>query len=201
MRLRLVAVAGCVAVLVALAFVLVDAEPRQAGSNYVPEFAEALTLRGTDQHCQAKQTVPKDAAALRLLIGTYGRPAPRVDVRVDADGERLSSGRLPEGVPQGHVVIAVTPVERTTPGVTVCVHVQASKGRRTVLYGTLGQVRFEWLREGRESWFELLPTVVHRFSLGKANPVGEWLLLVAGLLLALAAGAALRLGIRELRGA
>jgi len=199
MRVSLVAGAGCVAVLIALAFVLASSERRQAGSNYVPEFAEVLTLRGAGEHCQLEQIVPKGAAALRLLIGTYGRPAPPLSVRVAAGGSPLSTGRLPDGRSQGHVVIELEPVDRTTPGATVCIRANAPEGRRTVLHGTLGQVRFEWLREGRESWYEVLPTIVHRFALGKANPVGGWLLPVAGLLVLLAAGAALRLATRELR--
>lgn len=194
-----VAVAGGVAVLVVLALVLGDSERRQAGSNYVPEFAEALTLTGTEEHCQGRQVVPKDAAALRLLIGTYGRPSPTLRVRVRADGSPVSRGELPAGGPEGHVVVGVTPVDRTISGAIVCVSVQAPKSRRTVLYGTLGEVRFEWLREGRESWFELLPTVVHRFALGRANPIGGWLLPFAALLLALSGALALRLMLRELR--
>ncbi len=199
MRITLVAVAGGVAALIALALVLGDSERRQAGSNYVPEYAEALTLRGTDQHCQSQEIVPKGTGALRLLIGAYGRPTPPLSVRVDAAGGPLTGGRLAKGRSEGHVVVDLTPVEKTTPNATVCIRARASKGQRTVLYGTLGKVRFEWLRNGRESWFELLPTIAHRFSLGKANPVGGWLLAVAGLLLLLAAGAALRLATRELR--
>jgi hypothetical protein len=80
----------------------------------------------------------------------------------------------------------------------VCIRAEEPVGRRTVLHGALGRVRLEWLREGRESWFSLLPTVVDRFSLGKANPFGAGLIWVALLLALCAATAAVRLALREL---
>jgi hypothetical protein len=58
-------------------------------------------------------------------------------------------------------------------------------------------VRLAWLRPGSESRLALLPTVAHRFGLGKLNPFGPWLLAVAGLLMALAWFLALRLVVRE----
>ena len=74
-----------------------------------------------------------------------------------------------------------------------------AEGRRTVLYGMPGQVRFEWLRAGEESWLELLPTVAHRFGLGKPFLSGAWVLGLAAVLLAAAWAVALRTTVRELR--
>lgn len=201
MRIPLVLGAGVLAVLVAVGVVLAGSGQRQAGSNYVPEFGQALTIKGPGERCQAGQIIPGDTAALRLLLGTFNRPGPPLEVTVRADGKLLTSGRLPASrtPPTEHVVVPLEPVEQTTPNATVCVTVRAEEDRRTVLYGTLGQVRFEWLRDGRESWVELLPTVLHRFALGKANPVGLWLLPVAALLLLLSIGVALSLAARELR--
>lgn len=199
MRVGLALAAGFAVVLVALGFVLADTERRQAGSNYVPEFAEAVKLEGRGRHCEREQIVPKDAAALRLLVGTYERPTPALDVSVRAGGATLSSGGLPAGRREGHLLIPLERVERTTSGAVVCIRVSGERGRKTVLYGTLGSVRLEWLREEPESWVELMPTLVHRFSLAKANPVGEWLLPLTALLLLAAWVAAIRTLTRELR--
>ena len=200
MRIPLVLGAGLVAALVAVGLVLSDSAQRQAGSNYVPERERARTIEGAGGYCQRDQDIPADTAALRLLLGTFEGPRPAVDVVVRAAGRRLTSGRIPADPvpPTEHQVVPLEPVARSTPNAIVCLRVRAGKGRRTVLYGTLGQVRFEWLRAGQESWIELLPTIVHRFALGKANPVGAWLLAVALVLLALATGAALRVAAREL---
>jgi hypothetical protein len=59
-------------------------------------------------------------------------------------------------------------------------------GRRTVLYGAAGRVRLEWERGGDESWLAIVPTVAHRFGLGKPNAFGS-VLLVLALLLVVAA--------------
>ena len=98
-----------------------------------------------------------------------------------AAGETITDGSLPFGQREGHVRIPVRPVENTRGALRVCVSV-AGQGR-TVLYGAGGRLRFEWLRDGQESWFALLPEVAHRFGLGKANPFGGFLIVVAGLIL------------------
>jgi hypothetical protein len=70
-------------------------------------------------------------------------------------------------------------------------------GGRTVLYGAAGRVRLEWLRPGSESWLEVLPTVAHRFALGRWNPAGTLLLPALALLLVAAWIGAARLVLRE----
>jgi hypothetical protein len=67
-----------------------------------------------------------------------------------------------------------------------------------VLYGTVDRVRLEWLREGRESWLDIVPAVAHRFGLGKPFMSGPGLLLLTVALLALAWVVALRLIAREM---
>jgi hypothetical protein len=186
-------------VAIAVVLVLLDSAPRQAGSNYVPEFGPVVTIEGRGEYCQEGEIVPGDAAALRLLVGTYREPTPPVAVTIRREGRQVSRGALPGGREEGHQVIPVTTVEDTTAGATVCVRVgEAGEGRRTVLFGTLEQVRFEWLRPGSESWLEVLPTIAHRFGLGKPLVSGWWLLAGALLLLAAAWAMALRLLVREL---
>jgi hypothetical protein len=199
MRIGAVLAAGLVAVAVGLALVLIDTAPRQAGTNYVPEAAEALTLAGRDAtHCQPDQVIPADAAALRILIGTAGRPSPELSVTVRAGGETITRGTLPAGQPEGRVIIPVEPVAEDVVPAEVCIRARSPGERRTVLYGGTAQVRLEWLREGEESWIDLLGTVAHRFGLGKPFLSGGWVLLLAAGLLALAWILSLRLALREL---
>jgi hypothetical protein len=192
---RAVLAAGALVVAVVLAVVLIDGSPRQAGSNYVAELEEAQKLRGGGEVCQRGQVIPRDAAALRLLIGTYGRPAPAIEVEVRGPGGPVTSGRRPAGGPEGHIVIPLERVERTVGGATACVRV-AGPGR-TVLYGQAGGVRLEYLRPDDESWLAIVPTIAHRFGLARANAIGPWLLVAAGLLLAAAWFVAVRTILRE----
>jgi hypothetical protein len=93
------------------------------------------------------------------------------------------------------VDIPIRQFDRLMPGLRVCVF--AGAGGRTVLYGSAGQVRFEWLRPGSESWLELFPTIAHRFGLGRWNPLGSLLLPAVALLLLAAWAATARLVLRE----
>ena len=77
--------------------VLLDTAPRQAGTNSVPESGEALTIEGNGSHCQGDQVIPADAASLRLLLGTFERPTPELDVSVRARGETIASGSAAGG--------------------------------------------------------------------------------------------------------
>jgi hypothetical protein len=193
---RAVVAAGFALLLVALAVTLLHSAPRSAGSNFVDEHEEVTKLRGPDRLCQAGETLPADTAALRLLIGTYGRPAPALRVVARGRGGRIvTSGERRAGGPDGHVDIPIRQVDRLTPGLRVCVF--AGAGGRTVLYGSAGQVRFEWLRPGSESWLELFPTIAHRFGLGRWNPLDSLLLPAVALLLLAAWAATARLVLRE----
>jgi hypothetical protein len=199
MSVRAVLAAGFALLLAALILTLSHAEPRQAGANHVPEIEEVAKRRGDWRHCQSGEVVPKDAASLRLLIGTYGRPTPELRVVARGrGGEVVTAGKLRAGRSEGHVDIPVRRVEETEGGVRVCGSV-SGRGR-TVLYGAAGRLRLDWYREGSESWFALLPTIAHRFGLARANPIGALLLLLAGLILLAGWVATVRLVLRELSG-
>ena len=181
MGVRAVLVAGFVLLVVALAVTLAGSAPREAGSNHVAESEQVALLRGNAQHCQDGELIPKDASALRLLVGAYGRPVPglRVTART-ADGTLVTAGGLPAGRREGHVDLPVRTTSQARAGTRVCIDVAGSG--RTVLYGAGGALSLRWLRGGSESWLELLPTVAHRFGLAKWNPVGSALLAFAALL-------------------
>jgi hypothetical protein len=198
-RVKAVLAAGLLVVVVALVVVLLDSKTRQAGSNYVAEAGPTVTLGRQDRHCEFEQVVPKDAAGLRVLLGTFERPSPPLEVSITTAGGEISNGRLAGGGPDGEVVVPIERVRNLNPNATVCIKAEGlSAKRRLVLYGNGTRVRFEWVRPGRERWFDVLPTVAHRFGLGKPFVSGGWVLVAAGLLLAAAWALALRLATREL---
>jgi hypothetical protein len=188
---------GFALLLVALAVVLAQSAPRSSGTNLVPELGEVAKLRGPDKLCQEGEAVPADTGAVRLLIGTYGRPAPALRMVARLPGGRiLTRGGEPAGGPEGHVDIPVRKIEEAARSVRVCLFVGA--GGPVVLYGADGRVHYEWLRPGSESWLELLPTIAHRFALGRSNVLGPLLLPALALVLAAAWFGAARLVLREL---
>jgi 4-amino-4-deoxy-L-arabinose transferase-like glycosyltransferase len=179
---RAVLAGGFAVLVVALAVTLLQSAPRSAGSNLVPEQEEVAKLRAPARHCQDGEILPADTGALRFLIGTYGEPAPPIGVRVTRpNGTLLTSGRLPGGGPEGHVDIPMREVDSMQGNLRVCLSIGG--GDRVVLYGAAGRVRFEWMRPDSESWLGLFPTIAHRFSLGRWNPLGTLLLPVLALLL------------------
>jgi len=193
---RVVLAAGFVLLAGALVVTLGHSAPRSAGSNQVPETEEVVKLRRAARHCQGDEIVPGGAAAMRLLVGTYGRPAPRIDVAVrGSGGQTLTSGAREPGAPEGNVEIPVRGVGKTSAGNRVCISV--SGHGRAVLYGSGGRVHIEWMRSGSESWFELMPVIAHRFGLAKANLLGSLLLPFAALILLAAWIGAARLVLRE----
>jgi hypothetical protein len=197
-RLGLVLAAGIALLGIAVAVALAESESRRAGSNYAPLFGPAAELKGRGEHCQDEGLVPADAAMVRMLVGTDSRPTPafRVTVR-EADGTLLSAGRVPGGGEQGVVEVPLDrAIQRTRGGVVVCLATGPTK--RTVFFGAPGRVRFEWFRPGEESWLELVPTLAHRFGLGKGISIGDWLLVLVALLVLASWVLALRLLTREL---
>ena len=148
--------------------------------------------------CQRGTPLPADTDRVRILLGTNGRPTPRVEVTATSDGRRVLSGSLAAGRSQGHVVVPLAPVNRVARTARVCVRIERQRARpscsgRTASCGSSG------CGPGSETWLDRLPTVARRFGYGKANAFGSWLLPIAGLVLVLAWLLAGRLLLRELR--
>ena len=195
MRVKVVIGTGLALVAGLVLVLLLLPGERRAGSNYVPEYGPVTELRGQDTHCETSQLIPADTAGLNLLVGTYGRPTPRIDVTVTAPGQGVvTRGVLPAGRREGRVVVPVRRVEQAVNGADVCIR---TGGRRTVLYGRAQNVRLAWLRPGSESRLSFLPTIAHRIGLAKLNPLGSWLLPFIVLVLAAAWFVALRTVVRE----
>jgi hypothetical protein len=189
--------AGSLILIAALALVLTDSKQRESGSNNVAELEPVAEIQGSGMRCQRRAPLPADTAAVRILLGTYGAPTPDLEVTATSAGRPIASGILPGGGREGHVDVPLAPVVHQPRTARVCVRIEGDG--RTVLYGSSGIVRLEWLRPGRETWLDLAPAVARRFGYGKANAFGAWLLPIAGLVLALAWLLAARILVRELR--
>ena len=189
---RWVAAAGIAAIAVAFVAILFTSVPRRSGTDLTPNGAFVAGIRAGAQTCQGGELLPADTAAVQMTIGTYGAPGPPIAVTFTSEtGLPVASGRLAGGWKQGIVRIPITPTRQATTNVRVCLRNEAARGTRgqIALAGDLpdpgytmnvagrsvpGRLRYDYLRPGSESWWELLPTIVHRFSLGKSDAVRHW---------------------------
>lgn len=201
---RWVAALGVFAVVAALAIALLQRGERLSGTNLAPDEAFVVNVKAGQEACQGEELLPADTAAVRVAIETFGHPGPPLGVLVRSAGGRvLTSGSLPAGWREGAVRVPVDRVRVPAANATVCLRDrEAASGHREIALGGTGfaegfsvqlagrsilsaRLRYEYLRPGRESWYELLPAIVHRFSLAKAQFLRHWEW-VAALLLVLA---------------
>jgi len=210
---RRVLACGLLAIVAAFALLLLHREPRRSGSDTTPyATGAAAVLNVGERTCQGQELLPADTAALRMTIHTYGKPGARLSVSVTGPhGAPLTTGGLPAGWRQGVVRIPVTHVSTTTAGATVCLRDEgpspvALAGDSRDQFHTMqvdgrtvedGQLRYEYMRPGSESWLQLLPTVVYRFSLGKSGLVRHWAWAAALVLMLFAVTMAIRTILRE----
>lgn len=199
-------------VLGTLAIELSGQASRIASTNHVNplEFSAAMPAGGT--LCQPGVQLASDAASFKILIGTYGRPVPAAaSTFTDAQGRLIASGHIPAGRAQGYVTLPLSYPHGPSTGGTLCIRFAGHE--KLVIGGepayaspateqingqpAAGVIDIVFLRPGRESWWELLPTLAYRFGLGKSSLFGDWTLPCATLLLAAAWLLALRLLTRE----
>jgi hypothetical protein len=205
-----------VALVLALGAVVVDmsgSAPRTAGSNHISAAVFAATVPPRGELCEPVLPPPSDAARVQLLIGTFGHPVPALDLRyLDASGTTVAHGHLVAGAVEGVVTLPLSQARGAGGATRACLRVQGSS--KTALGGEGGPassdseivdgvpqgglVSLVYLRSGSESWWQLLPTLGHRFGLGKASFFGEWTLPVLVLALAGVWFGATRLLLREL---
>jgi hypothetical protein len=200
-------------VLAVLALELSGAAPRSAGSDHNNPAVFAATVPGGGTLCQPIVPLPQDVARTQLLIGTYGHPVPALQLSFSgADGQAVAAGSWTAGGKEGTIII---PVQRLRSGVAAsfCLHVGGHSGvalggeggpigaSSEVVDGQpqAGRVSLLYLRAGSESWWQLLPSLDHRFGLGKASLFGDWTLPVIALMLLGVWIAAMRLLLRTFR--
>ncbi len=189
---RVVVGVGVLVIVAFFAVLLTQRGWRISGTDMTPDREPVALLGGGQQACEGQETLPGDTAALQLEIEVSGAGPPLSATITGRDGATLARGRLAPGWHGGAVRIPVTHVSTTTEGVRVCVRDDApSHGGRTIDLGgqsyDLGlnsevagkldenmRIRIDYLRPRRESWFQLAPTIVGRFSLGKSDLLRHW---------------------------
>ncbi|HEX4467879.1 MAG TPA: hypothetical protein VH025_11890 [Solirubrobacteraceae bacterium] len=183
--------------------VLAQTEQRRSGADMTPFGAFVAVLKPGERACQGAELLPADTSDVRMTFGTYGHPGVPMSVVFRAPGGReLTSGTLRPPWREGLVAIPVTHVAHATENASVCVRNEG--GSPVAIAGAVpdpgftmkvgsktidGRLRYEYLRPGRESWFSLLPTVVHRSTLAKSGLIRHWAW--AGALLLMLAAVAL----------
>ena len=197
-----VVVAGVPAFLVAACVVLTHSSERLSGTNLAPNGAYIQGLAPGQQACQGEELLPADTAALRMTIGTYGKPGPALTVSFTGpEGRLLTSGGLKRGWHEGVVRIPVGRVSVARAQTRFCLRDgdepialsgdSPDPGFKLQIAGRTienQRMRIDYMRPGSESWFELAPAIVHRFGVAKAGWVRgwAWLAAVASMLAAVA---------------
>ncbi len=207
-RTRTALAGALLALVIALVVVGARRQPQIASTDRVPNYTFVTEVFAGQQLCQAKEIVPAGTAALRMTIGTYGKPGPPLAIAVTAPvpgapARRITSGDLAEGWRQGVISLPVSHVAQTHAPATVCI---ANRGAWPVAiagttppahYGfadTLNgqalpsEVRIDYMLPGHPSWFSMLGTLAQRMTFGKGTYVG-WMAWIAPLLLMLALAA------------
>ncbi len=198
MRVRVVLAVALALVAGALVLDMSGRAPRMAGTDHTSPVGFVATLHSGQELCQPGMVLPGDTQRVQVLVGTYGPPVPELTTRFLGSGSRLlAEGRLPAGAAQGDVTIPISYLQGGSVGGTLCIAVKG--GKKTVLGGNAftagpdseqiagapqpGRITVLYLRPGRESWWQLLPTLSRRFGLGKASFFGDWTLAAAALAL------------------
>jgi hypothetical protein len=209
-----VTLAGALAVVVlVLVLVLGDRDVHLAGTNNVFDRFPVAALEPGDELCERNETVPADAASVRLSVEPGTSAGGPLRVRVLDEGRVVSRGEREGGWSGDSVEVPIAAVPRTLAGAEVCV---ANGGDATLTlrgYGIeparLGfrlngeqvdrQVRLAYLRAEPESWWSMAGVVAHRLGMGRGELFGGWIAFawVAGLLAM--AVLVVRLVLREVR--
>ena len=213
---RVVVAAALVVVAVAVALALGRSTAPYAGSDHIVPAVFAAAVPPGGSVCQVNPYLPPGAAAAQVVLGSYGRPIPPLEIAfTDAAGARVAAGRL-LGAREGTARIPIAPVPDAAAAaraVKVCLTVAGpatsvlvggvgippdptdetidgvpTGGRISIIYPAAG---------GPTAWWSRLATIDDRFGLGKAAFFGGGWTLPACVVALLAAWAlAVRLLVR-----
>jgi hypothetical protein len=202
---------GFALVVLALVVVLSGSPQVLAGSNGIEPLGNVLTMvPGGGSACQAGETLPAGASAIRLSLGATA--GPRVAVAVRAGGRIVAHGVSAPGWLGNVVTIPIAPVAHTVRDATVCfafagaderisffgLPTAASSAARSGRGALPGRVAVEYVHSGSSSWWSRAVAVARRMGLGRAW-AGTWVALFVGALMAAAIVAASWSLIRDLR--
>jgi hypothetical protein len=202
---------GLAAIVAVLVVVLLQQAQRRSGTDLTPNGAFVAAIGTGQSICETGELLPADTSALRVTATSYGKSTPSLHVTFTGPGERLvSSGSVSAGWREGVVQIPITHVSHALEDTRACLRnngpvpialagAAPDPGFGMTVAGKPfeGRIRYDFMRPGRESWFELLPTIVYRSTLAKAGFLRHWAWAAALVLMLLAIGFAARIVIRE----
>jgi hypothetical protein len=192
-------------VLLAAVLVLFSQDGRRlAGGNNVFERFTNIGLQAGQTACDRREVVPAGTGWVRLSVDRSGAGAALAMTVRDGAGRTLGRGTLAAGWAGAHVDVPVDRIARTVPDAQVCVTPRGPLALRG--YGAIddregvaidGQptretIRLSYLRAGEETWWSVIPAIVHRMGIARGRVFdgawmfGAWLaaLLAAGALAA-----------------
>lgn len=175
-----------------LAIVLSSSEHRLAATNAeVRRSGVQLRLLVGARRCQT-QDVPADADAVRLFLDPFVFSSGPLEVTVAKGGRIVTRGQAASASPAGPLVFGLGPaLDGEVLAARVCVaNVGATPveldGNRTPPGGSAlsdlfageelapDDIRLDFLRSGKESWWAFAPTLAERVGLRKASFFGTW---------------------------
>jgi hypothetical protein len=184
---RTLAVGLALLVLLVLALIVVlQREPRRAGTNMTPLSSVAIALAAGQELCEPGELVPADTAGLRVIVRSSGPTGP-LRARVLGPGGVVARGSLAAGWRPEQVTVPLSRVGTATSNAIVCLR---NGGSSQLLFGGAlpdppytytvagqeqsGRLRIDYMRPGRESWLGLLTPLTYRFSLGRSPLTRSW---------------------------
>lgn len=209
MRIRVALGVGLA--LIALAFVVALAHtPLTVAQKGVATESTLVSTTKPAAACQARETLPRDTAALRLsLTSALG---PRVTMKVLSGSRVIAHGTTPPGWSDASVTVPVQPLSHTVVPVKVCFAMTQMNGK-IAMRGTrtspavairspegplAGRMGIEYLRPGSDSWWSQVGAIARRLGLGRAAS-GTWNALLVLVLVASVITLSSWLVVKELR--
>jgi hypothetical protein len=221
-NVKITLAAGLVLMAAVAAIVLTRAPPSVVGADGPPPDTRLGLTTGDSTICQADETVPQGASAIRLsVVAFYGA---NVHVTAYSGSQPLTEGSRGPNWTGASVTVPVRRVSSAFSDVTLCVALGPNSepllltGRATpaqyaavVLRGheptsairanagevLSGRMTVEYLATGNRSWWSRALSVARHLGLGHFVS-GTWLALLAAALVAAVGLLAMRLTLREL---
>jgi len=200
---RIALAAGLAVTAVALGIVLSRSPLAVAGSNGVPANLAVAHFGTSQTSCQAGGTLPQGTTAIRVSLSA--NIGPQVNLEVLSGATIVTTGERDAGWGVDETVtVPVRRVATTVGDARVCVTtgpvvepLQINGTRERTPDGEVVLLRMEYLHPGSASWLSLIPSVARRMGLAHA-PAGTWVAYMLVVLMAIVAGVASRLVMREL---
>jgi hypothetical protein len=202
---------GLALVAAALLVVLSRSDQRVAATNSsVVASGRALKVSPLHVRCSHVRYIPDGAAGVRVYAGTLGRRGSPLRITVSRAGRPVTGTTIPGGYRTEPLSGRMPAVPRDLDGATVCLrnlgpNLVQFAGNTTSYNKAAGQtagredIRFDFLRSGRESWWQMSGTVAARFSRVKPAWMGAWTMWAALAALGLLWAGALAVLRRSLR--